>query len=159
MFWFFGHKARGILAARPRVEAAPPASEGEVLTAGPPGKSCRSFISGENLHRQDCVLHETPYRCPSKWPPDPIAFSFAFFLAGPAAYFVGWHLVNIQLSSSVLHNGLSIFWCLLLESVLSTLTKRWLPRSMIPSTIVSWDFPINQLKLAYCSEKQFLKER
>lgn len=61
MFWFFGHKAHGILAARPRVEAAPPASEGEVLTAGSPGKSRRSFISGENLHKQVCVLHETPY--------------------------------------------------------------------------------------------------
>ena len=39
MSWVFGHKACGILAAQPRVEHAPPALEGEVLTAGPPGKS------------------------------------------------------------------------------------------------------------------------
>ena len=44
MFWFFGHKARGILALRPRIKPAPPALEGEVLTTGPPGKSPRQVI-------------------------------------------------------------------------------------------------------------------
>ena len=39
MFWLFGLKASGILVPRPRTEPAPPALEGEVLTAGPPGKS------------------------------------------------------------------------------------------------------------------------
>ena len=43
LFWFwldfFGHKARGILAAWPGVKLTPPALEGEVLTNGPLGKS------------------------------------------------------------------------------------------------------------------------
>ena len=43
LFWFwlgfFGHKARGILAAWPGVKPTPPALEGEVLTNGPLGKS------------------------------------------------------------------------------------------------------------------------
>ena len=39
MFWFFGCKACGILAPWPGIEPAPPALEGGVLTAGPPGKS------------------------------------------------------------------------------------------------------------------------
>ena len=39
MFWFFGPEACGILAPQPRIEPAPPALEGEVLTTGPPGKS------------------------------------------------------------------------------------------------------------------------
>ena len=39
MLWFFGPKARGVLAPRPGVEPAQPALEGEILTTGPPGKS------------------------------------------------------------------------------------------------------------------------
>ena len=39
MFRFFGHKACGILAPWPGIEPALPALEGEVLTAGLPGKS------------------------------------------------------------------------------------------------------------------------
>ena len=39
MFWFFGPEVCGILAPWPEIEPAPPASEGEVLTTGPPGKS------------------------------------------------------------------------------------------------------------------------
>ena len=39
MFWFFGHKACGILAPWPGIEPAPSALEGKVLTTGPPGKS------------------------------------------------------------------------------------------------------------------------
>ena len=35
-----GHEACGILAARPGIEPAPLALEGEVLTTGRPGKSC-----------------------------------------------------------------------------------------------------------------------
>ena len=38
MFWFFDHKACGILAPWPGIEPALPALEGEVLTTGPPGK-------------------------------------------------------------------------------------------------------------------------
>ena len=37
MFWFFGREACGILAPQPRIKPAPPALEGKVLTAGPPG--------------------------------------------------------------------------------------------------------------------------
>ena len=41
MFWFFGHRACGILVPHqgPGIEFEPVALEGEVLTAGPPGKS------------------------------------------------------------------------------------------------------------------------
>ena len=39
MFWLFGCKACRILVPWPGTETAPPALEGEVLTAGPPGKS------------------------------------------------------------------------------------------------------------------------
>ena len=38
MFVFFGHGACGILASGPGIETTGPASEGEVFTAGPPGK-------------------------------------------------------------------------------------------------------------------------
>ena len=41
MFWFFGHKAFGILAPQPGIEPAPPAPEGNVLTTGPPGKTLK----------------------------------------------------------------------------------------------------------------------
>ena len=39
MFWFFDHEACGIVAPRPGTELPPSALDGEVLTAGPPGKS------------------------------------------------------------------------------------------------------------------------
>ena len=39
MFWFFVCEACGILAPKPGIEPAPPALEGEILTAGPPEKS------------------------------------------------------------------------------------------------------------------------
>ena len=39
MFWFFGLKACGILAAQPGIKPSPSALEGEVLITGPPGKS------------------------------------------------------------------------------------------------------------------------
>ena len=39
MFWFFGPEALGILAPQPGIEPALPASEGEVLTAGPPWRN------------------------------------------------------------------------------------------------------------------------
>ena len=39
MFWFFHPEACGILAPWPKIEPAPSALEGEVLTTGPPGKS------------------------------------------------------------------------------------------------------------------------
>ena len=37
MFWFFKHKACGILAPQPGIEPALPALEGDFLTTGPPG--------------------------------------------------------------------------------------------------------------------------
>ena len=39
MFWFFAGKACGILASWPGIKPIPPALEGEILTAGLPGKS------------------------------------------------------------------------------------------------------------------------
>ena len=39
MFWFFGHKAYGILAPWWGIEPEIPALGGEVLTTGPPGES------------------------------------------------------------------------------------------------------------------------
>ena len=36
-FGFFGPEACGILAPQPRIEPAPPALEGEILTTGPEG--------------------------------------------------------------------------------------------------------------------------
>ena len=36
MFWFFDHKACGILAPQPWIEPAPPTLDSEVLTTGPP---------------------------------------------------------------------------------------------------------------------------
>ena len=39
MFWFFGHKACGMLSPQPGIELAPPALEGKVLTTGPRGQS------------------------------------------------------------------------------------------------------------------------
>ena len=48
MFWFFGHEALGTLTPWPRIEPAPPALEGEVLTTGPPGKSQELlYLNGE----------------------------------------------------------------------------------------------------------------
>ena len=44
MFWFFGHKAGGILALCPGIEPRSPALEGEVLTTGLPGKSLPDFL-------------------------------------------------------------------------------------------------------------------
>ena len=41
MFWFFGHKACGILAPQPRIKSTPSALKGEVLTTGPPGQSLK----------------------------------------------------------------------------------------------------------------------
>ena len=37
VFWFFGHKACGILALWAGIQPTPPALEDEVLTTGPPG--------------------------------------------------------------------------------------------------------------------------
>ena len=42
-FCFFGPKACGILVPDQKIELAPPALEGEVLTTGPPGKSPNIF--------------------------------------------------------------------------------------------------------------------
>ena len=39
MFWFFGHKAHGILAPPVAIRSKLPALEGEVLSTRPPEKS------------------------------------------------------------------------------------------------------------------------
>ena len=39
MFWFFAHRARGILAPQPGIKPAPTALEGKASTTGLPGKS------------------------------------------------------------------------------------------------------------------------
>ena len=44
MFWFFGHRACGILASLPGMEPETPALEGEVLTTEPPRKSLNNLI-------------------------------------------------------------------------------------------------------------------
>ena len=44
MFWFFGHKACGNLAALPGIEPAPPALAGGVLATGLPGRSPLMFL-------------------------------------------------------------------------------------------------------------------
>ena len=41
MSFFFDHEAYGILVPQPGIESTPPASEGEVLTIGPWGKSLK----------------------------------------------------------------------------------------------------------------------
>ena len=41
MFWFLGLKVYGTLDPQPGIEPTFPASEGEVLSTGPPGKSSR----------------------------------------------------------------------------------------------------------------------
>ena len=47
MFWFFGHKACGILVPWPGTEPASPALEGEVLTSGLLGQSLLLLIQFE----------------------------------------------------------------------------------------------------------------
>ena len=42
-FYFFGHKAPGILAPQPGIEPMSPALEGKFLTTGPPEKSPNSL--------------------------------------------------------------------------------------------------------------------
>ena len=64
MFWFFSHKAYGILAAQPGTELALPVLEGKVLTTGPPGKS--SYI----------IFRLCEYKSP------PFFFFFHFFSMG-----------------------------------------------------------------------------
>ena len=49
MFWFFGLKSCGNLAPQPGMEPASPASEGEVLLIGPPGKSQSPSFENDQL--------------------------------------------------------------------------------------------------------------
>ena len=44
MSWFFGERACGILAPQPGIKPAPCALEGQVSTAGPPGKSQALYL-------------------------------------------------------------------------------------------------------------------
>ena len=65
IFWFFGHKACGILAPRPGMEPAPPALEGEALTTGPPGKSLNCFKCYSDLafHIRTCMYTVSLISC------------------------------------------------------------------------------------------------
>ena len=62
IFWFFGHRACGILALQPEIEPAQPVLEGEVLTTGLPGKShilihytgC-TYIEYIPIHKYACI--------------------------------------------------------------------------------------------------------
>ena len=59
MFWLFGNKACRILAPQQAIKSIPPALEGEVLTAGPPGKSYNNFkwnIVYRNIESLCCTL-------------------------------------------------------------------------------------------------------
>ena len=47
MFWSFGSEACRILAPQPGFKPAPPALEGEVLTAGPTGNSGPLVFMGD----------------------------------------------------------------------------------------------------------------
>ena len=49
MFWFSGCEACEILEPQPGIEPTHPALEGEISTAGPPGKSLLSKLSREDL--------------------------------------------------------------------------------------------------------------
>ena len=50
MFLFFGHESRGILVPWPGTEPTLPALKGEVLTAGPPGKSHKDVFDKQCLN-------------------------------------------------------------------------------------------------------------
>ena len=50
-FWFFGHKACGILGPQPGIETAPPALEDKVLTTGLPGKSQEAHFKYKDTDR------------------------------------------------------------------------------------------------------------
>ena len=50
MFWFFGHKACGILVSQPGIEPTAPTMQGEVLTTGLPRKF--PFVSYFSSHIQ-----------------------------------------------------------------------------------------------------------
>ena len=45
MFWFFGHKACGILGPPPGIEPTPSALGGKVLAPGPPGKPLSFYLT------------------------------------------------------------------------------------------------------------------
>ena len=66
MFWFFGHGACGILAARTGVKPAPPALGGKVFTTGPPGKSL--VIHFKHRGEYMSIPHSLPF------PPPPHVF-------------------------------------------------------------------------------------
>ena len=44
VFGFLGHEAGGILAPQPGIKPSPPALEGNILTAGSPGKSLPGYL-------------------------------------------------------------------------------------------------------------------
>ena len=60
MLWFFGPKARWILAPWPGIEPTPPASEGEVSTTEPPGKSPYQELSTWSVPPHLQAVHENP---------------------------------------------------------------------------------------------------
>ena len=50
LFWFFGHKARGILVSQLGIKPAPPAWAGKVLTTGSLGKAVDYFLESHSHH-------------------------------------------------------------------------------------------------------------
>ena len=54
MFWFFGHKACGILALQPGFKPIPLTLEGKVLMTGPPGKFPQIILTKNNLCSLSC---------------------------------------------------------------------------------------------------------
>ena len=56
IFYFFGHKACGILDPWPGIEPAPSALEGEVLTTGLPGKSLQAVLMGMSCNLGQALL-------------------------------------------------------------------------------------------------------
>ena len=64
MFWVFVHQACGTLAPPPRIEPAPPALEGKVLTTGLPGKSHPPFYKDPYARRYNqSILKEISLGC------------------------------------------------------------------------------------------------
>ena len=87
IFWFFGHEAYGTLVPRPRMQPAPLALEGEVLTTGPPGKSRPSFSKSlgpdfQTPYGNGRSLSSSGNKSLSRWlllPQLPIPFQFIHF--------------------------------------------------------------------------------
>ena len=68
MFYFVGHKARGISAPQPGTEPLPPALEGEVLTIGRLGRSLLCFLYFHNQPQPSALFLKAFLIPPASWP-------------------------------------------------------------------------------------------